>query len=166
MANQDMSLHLFVVFWSPPMKSRILMAAALVAGIFVFAGNAQAFTLGGCGCEVAVEPSCCEPVSCCKPKRCWKDRLAHHLKRCCKPSCCEAAPSCCEAAPSCCEVAEPTCEAAPSCGCEAAPTCCKPKRCWKPKFHFHLKRCCKPACCDVAPSCGCEVAAPSCGCGA
>ena len=113
------------------MKSRVLMAAALVAGLMVFAsaGSASAFTLlgGGCGCEVG--PSCCEPARCCKPKRCWK-----LFNRCCKPKCCEAA-SCCDAAPAC------GCEApvAPACGCEVAPACgCEVDCCPRVKRHCCL----------------------------
>ena len=146
------------------MKSRILLAAVLVAGAFVFAGaeKASAFTLlgGSCGCDAA--PACCEPVSCCRPKRC------HNLfNRCCKPkcetSCCDAAPSCAAAAPTC-AAAAPTCgcEAAPSCGCDdGCNKCCKQKRCRQPRC-CREPRCRKSRCCEA--SCGCG-AAPSCGCG-
>ena len=60
------------------MKNRILLAALLVAGAFVFAGaqEAKAFTLfggggcGGCGCDAA--PACgCDDAcghSCCRPR--------------------------------------------------------------------------------------------------
>lgn len=145
------------------MKSRVLMAAALVAGMMVFASanSASAFTLlgGGCGCEVG--PSCCEPAPCCKPKRCWK-----LFNRCCKPKCCEVT-SCCDAAPACgCEApAAPACgcDVAPACGCEA--DCChRVKRhcCWKHRVRSWFNRGCCGGC-DVG--CGCEVAAPTCGCG-
>lgn len=163
------------------MKNRMLVAAALVAGLFVFASaqDARAFNLfggGGCGCDVGpscCEPTCCEPAPCCKPKRCFGGKLRGRLKSCCAAlSCCDAGPSCCAApAPACgCDAAPAPacgCDVAPACGCDhGCNDCCKPKRCRK----FKLRRggdCCHaaPACgCDAAPACGCD-AAPSCGCG-
>jgi hypothetical protein len=177
----------------PPMKRRVLLAAALVAGAFVMLGaaDAKAFHhLGGdcgccessCGCEstcsaapscAAAAPSCgcsaapsCGCDSCCDSccdPCCHKCKLFGWLHKCCHKSCC------CEKSCGC----ESTCSAAPSCGCSAAPSCgCAPAcdSCCEPccghKCHLFgwLHKCCHKSCCDCCESSCC--AAPSCGCSA
>ena len=84
------------------MKSRILLPALLVAGLFVLtsASNAQARIFGGGGCCepscCAAEPSCCAPEPSCCAKKCHRVKRCHR-NRCCKPTCCAPAcePSCC-----------------------------------------------------------------------
>jgi hypothetical protein len=96
------------------MKSRILLAALLVAGAFVFASaqDAQAFTLfggGGCGCDAAPACGCDAAPACGCESDCGCDRGCR-VKRCRKPwfqRCCKSR---CES--SC------GCDSAPACGCE------------------------------------------------
>ncbi len=140
------------------MKRQIVLSAALLAGLLLFAGvsDAQAFHFmhnRGCGCETsccAPEPSCCEA-----PCRKHGRLFGHKHRGCCAPAC----ESTCAAEPTCCAKAEPTCAAAPSC-CE--PTCCGKKRHFGGLFHRN--KCCKNDCgceatCAAEPTCN---AAPSC----
>ena len=168
---------------SLPMK-RYLLSTLGVAIVLASASSAHAFFGMGecgcaaepsCGCEMACEPSWCQP-SCCDPcaRKCIFGRLRDRMaarRACCSP-CCEPACGCAE--PSCGCAAEPSCGCAaePSCGCEASCCdscnhCCSPckRGCIFARIRARrmARACCAPACgCEA--SCGCE-AAPSCGCG-
>jgi len=145
------------------MKSRFVLPALLVVGLFIAASAAQAeaglFSFShGCGC--APEPSCCAPEpSCCDP--CGKKHgLFHHLKHklrnCCKPMCCAPEPTCCEPEPTCCAPEPVCCEPEPTC-CAPEPTCCDPCGHKRHGLFHHLKHklrnCCKPMCCEPEPTC-------------